>query len=47
MTLFDGEPLTENDVASRELCRCGDARHQHPDDGPCLHDCDCEEFEEV
>lgn len=29
MTLFDGKPLTEEEIAERDVCRCGDIRGEH------------------
>ncbi len=47
MTLFDGEPLTEAEVASRQVCECGHTRGEHRGGWQCLaDDCCCEEFEE-
>lgn len=29
MSLFDGQPLTEEEIAARDLCECGERRSTH------------------
>lgn len=43
MTLFDGKPLTEREVAMRIECECGHLYSEHHDGVDC-RECDCEEF---
>ena len=46
MTLFDKQPLTEEEIAERDVCVCGDLRRVHDDHGTGeCHNCPCEEFE--
>lgn len=46
MTLFDGQPLTEQEIAARLLCECSHSYGTHCDGWECLA-CDCEEFVEA
>jgi hypothetical protein len=50
MSLFDGKPLTEEEIAARDMCECGHVRGHHIPDGDrtvCLAaSCLCAKFTE-
>jgi Zn finger protein HypA/HybF involved in hydrogenase expression len=48
MTLFDGQPLTEEEVRARMYCAvCDDEYSDHDEDGECTACDECYQFEEA
>lgn len=47
MSLFDGKPLTEDEIRLRLLCVCRCAYREHANGGPCLRCDDCDQFEDA
>ena len=45
MTLLNGQPLTEEEVAGLDVCVCGHVRRHHDDGGCVVINCPCETFE--